>query len=166
MGPDCKALTASCISFFDREHSDQMAESKSVAIVPLSRSNYPTWKIQCRMALVKDGLWNIVNGTETIPAETDADGRAKFLTRKDRAFALIVEPSLLYLLGEPEDPCAVWKKLSNQFQKKSWANKLTIRRRLCSLRLKEGDSMQEHIRTVTELFGELAVVGDLVSAYL
>ena len=118
------------------------------------------------MALVKDGLWNIVNGTETIPAETDADGHAKFLTRKDRAFALIVllvEPSLLYLLGEPEDPCAVWKKLSDQFQKKSWANKLTLRRRLYSLRLKEGDSMQEHIRTVTELFEELAVVGDPVS---
>lgn len=118
------------------------------------------------MALVKDGLWNIVNGTETIPAETDADGRAKFLTRKDRALALIVlsvEPSLLYLLGEPEDPCAVWKKLSDQFQKKSWPNKLTLRRRLYSLRLKEGDSMQEHIRTVTELFEELAVVGDPVS---
>ena len=118
------------------------------------------------MALVKDGLWNIVNSTETIPAEADADSRAKFLTRKDRALALIVlsvEPSLLYLLGEPEDPVAVWKKLSDQFQRKSWANKLTLRRRLYSLRLNEGDSVQEHIRTVTELFEELAVVGDPVN---
>ena len=103
-----------------------MAESRTVAIVPLKGSNYPTWKVQCRMALVKDGLWSIVNGTEAIPDEGDADARAKFVARRDRALALIVlsvEPSLLYLLGDPEDPVVVWKKLSDQFQKKTWANK-------------------------------------------
>ena len=31
------------------------------------RENYPTWKIQCRMALMKEGLWNIVDGTEAAP---------------------------------------------------------------------------------------------------
>ena len=92
-----------------------------------SSSNYPTWKVQCRMALVKDGLWSIVNGTEAIPDEGDADARAKFVARRDRALALIVlsvERSLLYFLGDPEDPVVVWKKLSDQFQKKTWANKL------------------------------------------
>ena len=33
-----------------------MAESKSVTVVPLNGSNYETWKVQCRMVLVKDGL--------------------------------------------------------------------------------------------------------------
>ena len=136
-----------------------------MAVVPLSGSNYPTWKIQCRMALVKDGLWNIVSGTEIIPPETEAERRAAFLTRRDRALAQIVlsvEPSLLYLLGEPEDPVTIWKMLSDQFQKKTWANKLSLRRRLYSLRLKEGESVQEHIRKMTELFEELAVVDDPV----
>ena len=117
------------------------------------------------MALVKDGLWSIVNGTETIPEEREADKRAKFVARRDRALALIVlsvEPSLLYLLGDPEDPVVVWKKLSDQFQKKTWANKLGLRRRLYSLKLKEGDSVQEHIRKMTEVFEELAVIGDPV----
>jgi len=80
-----------------------MAESKSVTIVPLKGSNYPTWKVQCRMALMKDGLWSIVNGTETIPGEREADKSAKFVTRRDRALALIVlsvEPSLLYLFAD------------------------------------------------------------------
>ena len=65
-----------------------------------------TWKVQCRMALMKDGLWNIVNGTENIPAG-DGERRTKFLARRDRALATIVlsvEPSLLYLIGDPEDP--------------------------------------------------------------
>ena len=142
-----------------------MAESKSAVFVPLSGSNYPTWKVQCRMALVKDGLWSIVNGTETIPDEGHMDRRVKFETRRDRALALIVlsiQPSLLYLLGEPDDPVAVWRKLSDQFQKKTWANKLVLRRRLYSLKLKEGDSVQKHIREMTEIFEELAVIGDPV----
>ena len=136
-----------------------------MAIVPLKGSNYPTWKVQCWMALMKDGLWSIVNETETIPEEREADKRAKFMTRRDRALALIVlsiEPSLLYHLGDPEDPVVVWKKLSDQFQKKTWANELGLRRRLYSLKLKEGESVQEHIRKMTEIFEELAVIGDPV----
>ena len=45
-----------------------MAEVKTVSVVPLNGSNYPTWKVQCRMALMKDGLWTIVDGTEPPPA--------------------------------------------------------------------------------------------------
>ena len=38
-----------------------MAESKgTVMVVPLNGSNYVTWKIQCKMALIKEGLWKIV----------------------------------------------------------------------------------------------------------
>ena len=86
----------------------------------------------------------------------------KFVSRRDKALAIIVlsvEPSLLYMLGDPEDPVAVWKKLSDQFQKKTWANKLSLRRRLNNLRLKDGDSMSNHIKAMTEIFNKLAVIG-------
>ena len=46
-----------------------MAESKTVAVVPLNSSNYSTWKIQCKIALIKDGLWGTVNGTDMAPTE-------------------------------------------------------------------------------------------------
>ena len=97
-----------------------MAESWSVTVIPLKGSNYPTWKIQCRMALMK-GLWKIVSGTEVVPDEGEAERHAKFAARRDRALAIIglsVEPTLLYLLGDPDDPVAVWKKLCDHFQKK------------------------------------------------
>ena len=76
------------------------------------------------MALIRDG----VAGTETAPAEDGGgDGRAKFISRRDRTLSTIVlaiEPSLLYLIGDPEDPVTVWKKLQDQFQKKTWATTL------------------------------------------
>ena len=140
-----------------------MAESKPTALVPLSGSNYPTWKVQCRMALMKDGLWGIVNGTEHAPGEDNAQAHSKFMTRRDRALAVIVlsiEPSLLYLIGEPDNPITVWGKLSDQFQRRTWANKLELRRKLYSLRLKEGQSVQSHIKAMTEVFDALSVVGD------
>ena len=97
-----------------------MAESsKSVVIVLLKGSNYPTWKLQCHMVLMWEGLWTIVDGTEE--ALEDADQLVKFNTRKDRVLAIIVlsvEPLLLYLLRDPNDPVAVWNKLSCQVQRR------------------------------------------------
>ena len=104
------------------------------------------------------------SGTETAPAE-GGDRRSKFLARRDRALSTIfqaVEPSLLYLIGDPENPVAVWEKLQNQFQKKTRANKLDLRRRLHSLQLKDGESVQDHIKAMTELFHELAILGDAI----
>ena len=143
----------------------EMAELKT-AIISLSGKNYPTWKIQCRMALMKDSLWGIVSGTETLAEDASADTRKKFEARRDRALAIVVlavHPSLLYLLGNPEDPTEVWRKLEEQFQRKTWSNKLQLRRKLFSLKLEEGESVQEHIKTMTEIFEELAVIGDAVS---
>ena len=141
-----------------------MAESRTVTVVPLRGDNYPIWKIQSRMALMKEGLWRIVTGEETAP-DTEAE-RAKFATRKDRALAMIVlsvDPSLLYLVGDPEDPVVVWKKLGDQFQKRTWATRLDLRRKLHAARLRDGDSAQEHINLMTEIFDTLTVAGETVS---
>ena len=95
------------------------------------------------MALMKEGLWSIVNGTEHAPEVEGGDRHTKFSTRRDRALATIVlsvDPSLLYLIGSPEDPVEVWRMLANQFQRKTWANKLELRHKLYSLRMKDGDS--------------------------
>lgn len=118
------------------------------------------------MALIKDGLWGIVSGTEAAPGAENAEALRKYVARRDRALALVVlavEPSLLYLLGDPVDPSTVWKKLEEQFQRKTWANKLHLRRKLFSLKLKEGASVNEHVKVMTEVFEELAVIGDPVS---
>ena len=88
------------------------------------------------------------------------------MARKDRALTIIVlavDPSLLYLLGEPEDPQAVWRRLEEQFQRKTWSNKLQLRRKLYGLKLKEGGSVNEHIKVMSEIFEELAVIGDAIS---
>ena len=144
-----------------------MAEGRTVSVRPLNGTNYPSWKVQCRMALIREGLWGIVAGTEESPdRETEADKYAKFMSRRDKALATIVlavDPSLLYLLGDPEDPAAVWKKLSGQFQKKTWANKLSLRKKLFTMKFADSGSMREHIKKMTEVFDELAAIAEPIS---
>ncbi len=65
-----------------------MADSKTMDVVPLKGSNYPTWSPNS----MKDGLWRIVTGEDTAPGN-EAE-RVKFDTRRDRALATVV---LLYL---------------------------------------------------------------------
>uniref|UniRef100_A0A1X7U2Y2 Uncharacterized protein n=1 Tax=Amphimedon queenslandica TaxID=400682 RepID=A0A1X7U2Y2_AMPQE len=82
---------------------------------------------------MKENLWGIVNGTERAKY---GDGAAKFQTQKYRALATIIlsiDPLLLYLVGEPDDPVEVWRLLSNRFQKKTWAHCLALRHKMHSL---------------------------------
>ena len=101
------------------------------------------------MVLVKDGLWGVVDGTDPAPGASESeDKKAKYKSKKDKARATIVlsiGPSLLYIIDEPSDPVIVWQKLANQFQKKTWGNKLVLRHKLQSLKLKDGGSVQQHI---------------------
>lgn len=90
---------------------------------------------------------------------------SKYLSQKDCALAMImlsVQPSLLYLIGDSDTPAVVWKKLTNQFQKKMWTNKLVLRRRLYSLKLKEGNSVNRYIKAMTEIFEELSVISNSI----
>ena len=145
-----------------------MAENRDrsgVVLLHDGGSNYPTWKIQIKMALIKQGVWGFITGTEIEPEEDDVAALRKFYDRSDKALATIVlavDPALLYLLGDPQDPAEVWQQLSDQFEKKSWANKLALRRKLYSLRLKENESVQKHIKGMIEIFESLSVVGHVV----
>ena len=61
---------------------------------------------------MKEVLWKVVTGEETAPAGDERE-RAKFATRRDRALATVVlsvDPSILYLIGNPEHPVVVCGK--------------------------------------------------------
>ena len=99
------------------------------------------------------------------PTEDEAKLHTRYMSKKKRALSIIVlsfDLLLLYLLGEPSEPDEVWTTLENQFQKKMWADKLAVQRKLHSTKMKDGKSVQEYIKTMTKLFNELSVVGDTV----
>ena len=48
-------------SLVEYKSVEAMAEFRSTtAFVPLSGTNYATWKTRCKMVLMKEGVWRIV----------------------------------------------------------------------------------------------------------
>ena len=137
-------------------------ESIKVLIKSLNGTNYATWKIQCRMALIKDGLWGIVNDTKDTPTDERKSQNLCCVETVlwQRLFCRWSQPCLLWPNPNPEDPTEVWKKLADHFQKKTWSNKLTLRRKLYDLKLKDGQPVQKHVKALTEIFDEIAFIGD------
>ncbi len=77
---------------------------------------------------------------------------------------LSMKPELHYLIGrEPEDPVAVWNLLADHFERKSWGNW----KRLFSLpwikEIRDGGSVNEHLKVLQEIFDSLAVLEDPVT---
>jgi len=133
------------------------------AIVPLNDKNYATWKIQVKMFLIKEDLFGFIDGTAIAPDQDNTVEQRKFAARRAKALSIIVlavDVTLLYLLGDPTDPVEVWNKLQATFQRKTWSNKLRLRRKLYGMKLKQEDSLQVHLKNFIELFDELAVIGD------
>uniref|UniRef100_A0A1X7V4R0 Uncharacterized protein n=1 Tax=Amphimedon queenslandica TaxID=400682 RepID=A0A1X7V4R0_AMPQE len=87
------------------------------------------------MSLMKDGA-RISTGEERTVREGQ-DAYLKYAAHRDKAVPTIVlsaDASLLYLVSDPTNAAVVWEMLSTQFQRKT--NKLALRRRLHSLKLK------------------------------
>ena len=92
-----------------------------------------------------------MDGSEVEPEQAEA--RLKYKTRKQRALGTIVLTISTQLHYLPTCPVEVWTILA---QRKSWPNVLERRRKLHSLRLKEGESVQAHLKEITELLDELS----------
>ena len=149
-----------------------MATSTHCELMKLNVDNCPAWKLQARMALIRDDLWEIVSGSEKAPEEAaTADAQKKFKLRSNKALSMIVlsmKPELHYHIGrEPEDSVAVWKLLANHFERKTWGNCYELWKRLMSMpRMKEvrdGGSIDKHLKSMQETFDSLAVLEDPVS---
>lgn len=109
---------------------------------------------------MREDLWGFVDGSEAAPADTD-EARAKYVSRQRKTLgtiSLTIEENLLYLLGTPEDPRALWEKLATLFQKKTWSNRMGLKRKLSALRLTSGGDLENHLKQMTDVMDELIAV--------
>lgn len=104
----------------------------------------------------------IVSGTETAPSKHQVNAQRKFMSRRNCALTIIVlavDPSLLYLLGDPEDHNASWRSNSSR---RYGLTSCSYAEGLC-IKAEGGESVNEHIKAMTKIFEELAAIGDAVA---
>jgi hypothetical protein len=72
----------------------------------------------------------------------------KKLDRKvKRKIPVCLLDSILLNVSEEDTTKDLWHKLGKLYQSKSLVNKLFLRKNMCNLRMRDGDSMVDHLNT-------------------
>ena len=141
-------------------------ETDKWSIDKLGNSNWITWKFQMRHYLLSKGLWKYVDGTEVLAEDaTDAVQRT-FRDNSQKALSTIVmaiSTPQLYLVTSCESPKDVWDTLRNHFERETLAYKLFLKKKYFRKEMKEGMSMEAHLKEMKEITDKLASIGAAIS---
>lgn len=132
----------------------------------LDGSNWTTWKFQMKHLLLAKGLWGHVEGTDVLAGDASDAVRAEFQHKAQRAFSTIVmavSTPKLYLVTSCKEPKEVWDKLRDHFECETLANKLFLKKKYFRTEMKEGTSMEQHLKHMKEITDRLAAIGAPIS---
>lgn len=122
----------------------------------LGRSNFDTWKIQIEALLIKNDLWNYVNGDIKKPQNAVEIGAWELLDKKARSdLILSMQPSELKQVRDCVTSNDVWKKLHSIYQSKGPARKANLLKQLFLNKIKTGEDIREHVRKFFDIVDKL-----------
>ena len=136
------------------------------SIDKLHSSKWITWKFQMRHLLLAKGLWGYVDGTEVLREDASAQQQADFKKAPQKAFSAIVmaiSTSQLYLVTSFEEPKDAWGALRDHYECDTLANKLMLKKQYFRTEMKEGTSVEVHMKHMKELTDKLAAIGAPIS---
>ena len=144
-----------------------MAEAEAKwSIEKLEGANWSAWKFQMKHLLLAKGLWGLVDGTEVLGRGANAQQEADFRKRQQKTFstiALSISSSQLYLITSFEEPRPAWRALCDHYERGTLANKLLLKKQYFRMEMREGDSMDKHLKEMKELTDKLAALGAAVA---
>ena len=98
--------------------------------------------------------------------DSSAQVRADFEKKEQQAFstiALAISTPQLYMIMSCEKPKDAWDALCNHFEPKSLANKLYLKKQYFRIEMKDGTSIEAHLKHMKEITDKLASTGAPIS---
>ena len=99
-------------------------------------------------------------------AEDATAERAKHRSESQKAFSVIamsVSTSQLYLITSFEEPKEAWNALKKHFERETLANKLFLKKQYFQKEMREGNSIDMHLKEMKELADKLSSIGAPIS---
>lgn len=112
--------------------------------------------------LLGKGLYGLVDGSEVLAEGANAHARAEYNKCSQKALTTIVMAvgtSHLYLITSAENPSAAWDALRNHYERDTLANKLFLKKQYFRMEMKDGTSLEAHIKHMKEVVDRLAAIG-------
>ncbi|GBM16763.1 Copia protein [Araneus ventricosus] len=133
------------------------------AIEKLDASNYNSWCDDVRVILLEKDCWDIVQGTETSPAEgATAKEVGDYRLRKSRAYSIIylnTEKTHRPLISDTEDARQAWEKLKQHFRPESRARAVALTDTFFSCKIQEGETIGLYAARLRQLLNQLKDAG-------
>lgn len=133
-------------------------EGSRFSLQKLNNSNYPSWRFKVELLLIREELWRYVEPGVKPEAEAETVwnvGDAKART----TIGLLIDDNQHSLIRAVRTARETWLALKNHHEKTSLTSKVSLLKRICDKRYSVGESMEEHLSTMEELFSRLANAG-------
>lgn len=132
-------------------------------IEKLNASNYVSWSADMKFLLLERNCWDIVEGTEKIPAigpETGKDVK-DFKMRQKVALSLIylfVEPDFRRIIENYTDPKESWSKLQEHFFPDNRSQHIMLFSELTACRIKNDEKIDMFAARLQNIFRRLVAI--------
>ena len=123
-----------------------MASSGKIEIEKFNGQSFELWKLKMEDLLVDKDQWIAVDPGTKPTGVIDEEWKKLDQKAKSTIQLCVSDSVLLNVLGEAIVK-ALWDKLGILYQSKSLVNKLFLQKNMYNLRMKDGDSVTEHMNT-------------------
>eukprot|EP00253_Pinus_taeda_P004981 PITA_04981 len=139
-----------------------MASNGKIEIEKFNGQSFELWKLKMEDLLVDKDQWIAVDpGTK--PKRVSDEEWKKLDQKPKSTIRLCVSYSVLLNVSGEATTKALWENLGTLYQYKSLVNKLFLRKKLYSLRTRDGDSVTEHLNAFNIMVSQLASVDIKIS---
>ena len=134
-----------------------MASNGKIEIEKFNGQSFELWKLNMEDLLVDKDHWITVD-SGTKPTGVTHEEWKKLDQKEKSTIRLCVSDSVLLNVSGEATAKHLWDKLGTLYQSKSLVNKLFLWKKLYNLRMKDGDSVTEHLNAFNTVVSELASV--------
>uniref|UniRef100_A0A2M4CV35 Putative pol polyprotein n=1 Tax=Anopheles darlingi TaxID=43151 RepID=A0A2M4CV35_ANODA len=131
-------------------------DSVRVIVPRLSNDNYASWSFKVQMLLQREDVWHAVEGNKP---ETVTTAWTKANTKAKAIIGLHIEDDQITLIRDCEDAKSAWEALKKFHDNVS---EVYLLKKLTSLTLAEGQSMEQHLSTFSELIQRIGASGESI----
>lgn len=139
----------------------QSAHIRNYCIEQLNGGNYYNWKFRMEAILAENGVSEVIK-TESDVNNMQENEKTAFVKNDNKAKSLIiqcVEDSQLESLRDKNTAYKMWTTLEEKYEKKGMPGQLFLKKKLLSMKLKEGEQLEKFIMEFEEVLRQLKAAG-------
>jgi hypothetical protein len=125
--------------------------------VKFNGKSFELWKLKMEDLLVERDQWIMVDPS-TAPTRTSTDDWKKLDQKVKITIRLCLSDSVLLNVLEEATTKYLWDKMGNLYQSKSLVNTLFPRKKLYNPRMRDGDSVADHLNAFNTVVSQLVFV--------